>query len=445
MSNLESIVSVTITSNSRGVSRKSFGVPLVIGKHDAWGERYRVYNLATALPDLVTDGIVAGSPIYKAVQSLASNTPKPEKVVVGRLVTSFTHITEMTVQTSVTEGDVYAFNVRAPNGGAVTEISYTAQAGDDATAVGTAVAALINAIAGITSASVAGVITNTADNTDEMWQFEGIDYTQFRFEDSTADSNLSTELAEITALYGDWYGLILADPNSKARVTTLAADIETQERIFGATTYDAENRVASTTTSLMYALNASQYFRTYAIYSNDQNARAAATWMGNRFPIDPGASTWAYKPLSGVIVDDLDATSTTTIETSKGNIYVTIGGLPNTYQGQMASGEWIDVIRGRDWLTARIREAVFGQLANAPKIPYTDDGVSVITSAVQAVLQEGVGNTYLAADPAPFVTAPLVADIADADKTARTLPDVYFEATLAGAIHAVTITGVIKV
>lgn len=442
---LESIVNVTITSNSRGVSRKSFGVPAVVGKHDAWGERFRIYTLGTALVDLVSDGIVAGSPIYKAVQGLASNTPKPKTVVVGRLVSDFTQQVTLTVGATVTVGDIYTFDVRAPNGGTVTAISYTAQTGDTATLVATAIAALVNAITDLSAASVAAVITVDADNTNEMWQFEGIDETQILFEETTADSSLATEVGQIDTLYPDWYELNLADCPSKARITALAAWIETKEKIFGATTYDGINLDPASTTSVMYALNAASYNRTFTMMSGDQNSRAASTWAGNRLPIDPGASTWAYKELSGTIVDSWTTTAQTAMADVAGNYYITVGGLPVTIDGRMASGEWIDAIRGRDWLTARMREAVFGLLANAPKIPYTDKGAEAVATTMNGVLQEGVAQGYLAADPAPFVTVPLVADVSDANKIARILPDVYFEATLAGAIHAVTINGVLKV
>jgi hypothetical protein len=442
---LESIVNVTITSDSRGLVRKSFGEVLVAGKHDAWGERYRVYDAGPALQNIVADGIVAGSPIYKTVQSVVSQNPKVEKVIVGRLVSDFTHISTLTVQASVTVGDVYAFNVRAPNGGAVTAISYTAQSGDTPTLVATAVAALINAITDISSAGVAAVITNTADNVNEMWQFEDLDVEQFAFEDTTVDSSLATELGEINTLYPGWYDMHLADCQSKARILVVAAWVETLEKIFGATSFDTENGVTGTTTSVMYALNAADYFRTYCIYSNDQNSRAAAGWAGKMLPLDPGSATWAYKSISGTTVDTMTASFEAEIKLSKGNTYTVIAGLNNTTEGTMASGEWIDAIWGRDWFVATVRENVFGLLANSLKVPYTNPGVESVKKEVRAAQDAGIAGLFLAAEPAPFVTAPRVADIANADKIARLLPDVYFEQTLAGAIHAINLVGVLKV
>jgi hypothetical protein len=448
MTTLQNIVNVVISSEGRGVTQRSFGIPLVAGKHDAWGERYRVYNMGTAPADLVADGIVADSPVHRAVSALARNTPKPRQVAVGRLVTDFNHTFELTVKDeAVVVGKVVSFNIVAPNGGATTLISYTVQSGDTKEDIAAALAALITAIADITAAAVATeVITCAADNVSEQWYVTDMSLLDLDFEDTTVDSSLVTELGEVTALYPHWYGLTLADPNSKARVTALAASIETQERIFGYTTHDTDVGNGALSTDIFSTLNSAQYFRTYGIYSGDQGKHAAATWMGNRFPFDPGGSTWAYKPLSGVEADELTASFTDAVFAKKGNYYQEIAGLPVTYDGKMAAGEWIDIIRGRDWNSARLRERVFGLFANAPKVPYTDPGVEQVVTQVEAQMEEGVGATYFAADPAPIVTAPLVADVSDANKRNRILPDINFEATLAGAIHVVDpLNGVIKV
>ena len=111
----------------------------------------------------------------------------------------------------------------------------------------------------------------------------------------------------------------------------------------------------------------------------------------------------------------------------------------------MGSGEWIDVIRGRDWLVVRLRERVFGLLINAPKVPFTDPGIAQVTAQFTAQMEEGIGNDYLAAEPAPIVTAPTAAEVSDADKIARTLPEVDVAAPPAGASHKIRATGVLRV
>jgi len=451
MSTLLSIVTVTITSNSRGISRKSFGIPLVIAKHNNFGPRYKVYSLGTAPIDMVADGFNVNDPAYLAVSALARNTPKPEKVVVGKLLTDFDHTFDITVQPIVAlGGELYAFNILGPTG-LLTSISYLAIAADTETVIAAALDTQITAIAGLTSTPTAGVIACAADNANEMFRVNGLDVTIFDFADTTVDSNLVAELSTITQQNSEWYGLILADPNSSARVQVLAANIETQERVFGITTHDTATGDPVSTTDVMFLLNAATYFRTYSIYSGNQGAHAAATWMGHLFPTDPGSSTWAFKPLSGVIVDALETSFGDAIEAKKGNTYTTVAGAAITFEGTMASGEFIDVIRGRDWLTVRLQERIFGLLINSPKVPFTNPGIDQVVAQVDAQMEEGIGAGYLSGDvpegqdAAFIVTSPDVSEVSSANKLGRLLPDINFEATLAGAIHAVQVNGVIKI
>lgn len=452
MSTLDAIVQVTITSNSRGISRRSFGIPLVIAKHNAFAPRFKTYAAGTVGIDMVTDGFSTFSPAYRAATAIARNTPKPQNIAIGKLLTDFDHTFTIEVATIVAlGGELYAFTVTAPDG-TTTVISYTAIAADDEDIIATALSSQLTAITGL-AAPIPGanLITCSADNPNEMFYVTGLEETLLSFVDTTVDSNLVAELSEITAQYSGWYGLTLADPRSTARVQALANNIETQERIFGVTTHETACGDSVSTTDVAYLLNAATLFRTYVLYSGDQTQYGAATWMGNRFPIDPGASTWAYKPLSGVVFDDLEDGFVTALKTKSCNYYVQIAGAAVTREGKMAGGEWIDVIRGRDWLKVRMQERIFGLLINAPKVPFTDAGIDQVVAQVEAQLNEGIGKGYLSPDnldglDVPFtVTAPLASEVSSQDKIDRLLPDVSFEARLAGAIHTVQVNGVIQV
>ncbi len=445
---LSDIVNVVITSNSRGVTRASFGVPMVVAYHTNWYDAYKLYSLGSFKADMVADGFTAYDPAYRAVQALASSSPKVRNAVVGRLTTAFTQQFTMTMTTAATEeGKEIEFAVISPDG-TETDIAYTVLAAATTTTVATAVALLLDAIVDLTSLSAIAVITNDADNAGEMFYVTGYDNTLFDFEDTTADSSLATEIAAIHAGYPGTYGLVLADPESKARVTAIAAGNETDERIFGYTTSETSVGDPASTTDVFYTLKAALYYRTFGMYSEDQGSYAAAAWMGSRFPYAPGSQTWAYKGLSGVTVDVLSAAFTAAIEGKNGNYY-TEQGTAFTTNGKMAAGEWIDAIRGRDWYVARLRERVVGLLVNAPKVPFDQKGAESVGAQVDAQNKEGIAATYIAEDPAPIVTVPDVTDLTQvsaADKIARTLPGVGFEFTLAGAIHIVDpINGVIKV
>jgi hypothetical protein len=414
------------------------------------------YNLGTALADMVADGFTAFDPAYRAVNALGRNTPKPRNVIVGKLLTAFDHTFEIVVKTiTALGGELYEFDVVSPDG-TVTTISYTAIALDDEDVIAAALRAQVTAIADLTAAGATNVVDCSADNSNEMFYVSGLDEKILDFEDTTVDSNLAAELAAITAQNDSWYGLTLADPRSKARITALANAVETQERIFLATTHDTACGDPVSTTDVAYSLNAAQLFRTALLYSGDQVGYGAATWIGNGFPFDPGSQTWAYKPLSGVVFDALESAFAAALVAKKCNHYIEIAGLPVTNGGeseggQMASGEYIDVIRGRDWLVVRLRERVFGLLVNARKVPYTDGGIDQVTNEVRAQMDEGIGANYLSPDPldgqdVPYiVTAPTASEVSDTDKIARLLPNVSFDAGLAGAIHAARINGAIQV
>ena len=134
----------------------------------------------------------------------------------------------------------------------------------------------------------------------------------------------------------------------------------------------------------------------------------------------------------------MTATYQTNLTAKNANFYYTIAGRNITAPGKVAAGEWIDTIRGRDWLQVRIQEAVALVTMNADKIPYTDPGIGRIDSEVRAVLARAVANGFLASYT---VTVPTAASQTLVDKAARILRGYSFVAPIQGAIHLAHITG----
>jgi hypothetical protein len=167
--------------------------------------------------------------------------------------------------------------------------------------------------------------------------------------------------------------------------------------------------------------------------------------MGRWLPFPPGSETLHLKSVNGVDADTYTASQFANLTSKNALFYKPLGGTNVLFWGKAASGEYMDVVRFIDWLYANIQEDVFALLQSNNKIAFTDIGVAQVQGAIQAVLARGVGVGGLAADPAPTVTVPAVADISTVDKAARTLTGVEFTATLAGAIHIVDITGTVSV
>lgn len=241
----------------------------------------------------------------------------------------------------------------------------------------------------------------------------------------------------------DWYGVAIAS-RTKADILLVAAWTESRVKIFGACSAEAGVLVPGTTDDVASTLQDSSYERTFYIWhSQAATCFPEGALMGAQFPKIAGASTYVYKTLAGIPVDNLTTTQENSALAKNASVYVNIGGINMTEGGKVMSGEWIDVITGIDDLVIDQRSRVFGKLVNSEKVDFTNAGITKIVGAVRESLRRSVNNSVLAEDPAFTVTAPLASEVSAQNKGNRTLPDVKWQATLAGAIQKVLIAGTI--
>jgi hypothetical protein len=443
---LDSIVSVTIDAITRTPTRAGFGTALIAAYHTNFAERVRSYDEPA---DMLDDGFTVNDPAYKAATALKAQNPSPPSFKVGRRASAFTQGWTL-VPTNTDEDFVYQFRIITPDGTS-TLITYTNGAAETVATIVTALTALITAITDLTATDNVTDVGVAADNAGELFDLReisgftvpvlgrGLDVA-----DVTADPGIVADVTAIRTEDDDWYALIL-DSNSQAEVESIAVTIETLAKIFVPNTMDTDVKDGSGG-SVADTLNAASYARTGLLFSGNALLNyAGAAWLGGQLPRDPGSSTWAFKTLATIAADPLTPTEITNLEGLEVNHYQRIAGIDITRQGVMAGGEFIDITRGIDFITARMQERVFGLLASNPKVPFTDAGVDLVRGEMLAVLGLAVGQSILAEDPEPTVTAPLVANVSTADKAIRQLPDMNFDGTLAGAIHRVVIRGTLTV
>lgn len=262
----------------------------------------------------------------------------------------------------------------------------------------------------------------------------------------SGDADVAASMVAIQNEDNSWYG-VAVDQAMASDFAAIAAWVESTKRFSVLWTTDPNTYDATKSTDLASTLKALSYDRTAVIW-HAQPADGAdypdAAWMGEGFPYDPGTSTWAYKTLKGVAPDSITGAKESALQGKNCNYYSEVGGVNITQEGKVASGEWIDIIIGTDWIEARLREAVYSALVNNRKIPYDDSGITLIEGLVKGVLNQAAAAGILQADSI-VVTAPRYADIPQADKLARNLPDVKFTALYQGAIHRTTINGTISV
>lgn len=441
---LEDIVSVTITAQTTTPTRLGFGTPLIARVHNVFASVVRAFKNLTEMTDA---GFASGDPAVLIATKIFSQNPKPGTVKVGKRANAFTQTVQFQF-INTTSGFVYEFDIVV--GTTTTTITYTNGGAETPITIGAAIHALVDAVAGITSTdNLDGTIDVATDVAGDLVDWVGVSDQpdDWQFKDITTDPGLAADLTAIETVDPDgWYALVL-DSNSEAEILAAAAFIEARKKIFLTNTSDTEVVDNVVTTDVMSDLQSFAYARTAIIYSQARLLNwSGAAWGGNRLPSDPGSSTWAFKTLAGVQVDaNLTGGQASVIESKGGNHYTVVAGVNITRYGIMASGEFIDITRFIDWLDQRIKERIFGVLINNPKVPFTDTGIDLMRSQVLAQLNQGIAVGGLAADPAPVVTAPKAADVDTADKANRILPDIFFQATLAGAIHKLVISGVLSV
>ena len=172
----------------------------------------------------------------------------------------------------------------------------------------------------------------------------------------------------------------------------------------------------------------------------DNDPIPEAAYFGYMLTKHPGSATWALKSMTAVPTYTLSSAQIARTQEKNVTTYMRTAGVPITSDGRVASGEYIDVIHGIDWLRAVIQNRVFTPMIQVDKIPFTDEGVQIIVSQLRSALDEGVRRELLASFEIEY---PAVADVPANFRGERTLPDVNFTAVLAGAIHRTIINGTV--
>jgi len=435
MGTLNDIVSVQIALNTAAVERADFGTQLIAAPLASFAERVRTY---TSFDSENPDNLPLD--VMKALSAAFSQTPHPNKVKVGRLSIDSVNIAPVDAVANA----VYGLKV------GTTVISVTAASSPTTSTIATQLATAINTAAlGVTATAAAGVV--------ELVFTSGIvpltSFVKVQWGDVTpaaAANSLTTDLGAIRNEDNAWYCLHLTE-RTQARILEAAAWTETQEKIFGTAVQEAGSTNAGSTTDTGYLLKNSQYYRTFWSYQKNANTEyPEIAWASRVLTIAPGGDTWALKRLAAVTPDKLTATERTVIFGKNGNTFEYYQpSIALTNPGKVAAGEWIDIIRFRDYLKDLIQTNMVQLMINRDKIPYTDGGIQLLGNNLKSSLRTGQNVGGIAPDeldaegkPVPGfnVTIPLNSEIDDAIKASRV---VYFKfnARIAGAIHVANISG----
>lgn len=265
--------------------------------------------------------------------------------------------------------------------------------------------------------------------------------------------NIQTTLARASK-EASFYGIHITEFKDSADVQAAVSWTETQEKIFGFEYTDINNCPVK---NFSYYRSFGKFSGLADGYDEDEqpaeNQYAALAIMAKCFGYQPGSETWNLKEEATIVPSKLTSDQKKTLEANNMNVNLRYASCNCNMGGKMLSGEWIDVIRFRDWLKNRMQFLVFGVLKANPKVPFEDSGIGAIQGAMEKALSEGqtyggIAQTSFDADdneiPGYVTTVPLASDLTEDQRKSRKLPNCRWTARLAGAIHLVEIDGTLR-
>lgn len=444
---IEDIVDVQITLGDRPITQAGFETPMILTAHAAYTDRQRSYSDADAL---VADGFASGSNVHTMVQDLFSGNNPPAEVLVGRRA-----LTSFDITPDVENSADYTVNIKASTSSSdyTKTFTITSDANATATEIVDALAAAIEGDTDIGNTPQVVNAVNTGDvlvitldtNGTKLSVGAGTSNLTVR---STASETVDDAILAVVNETDDWY-FLMSDSHSETDVKDLAAYAETNTKMYATSLQDADIYTSSTT-DLLSDLQDLQYDHTIVtVHKEADKEFAEGGVIGAMAGLTPGSSTLHGKTLPGVPLSTWTRTQGNFITSKNGNVYTSIGGVGFYQDGKVVSGRFFDIIRGADYLEARMEEDIFALIKRysdlGRKIPYTGAGITIVETEMYKRMNISIGEGFLAATPPPVVITPKVSDISANDKANRLLPDIPFEATLAGAIHRVKIRGFVSV
>lgn len=428
MTTLNDILEINISRETTAVSRAAFNIPLFLATHTNFSERARTYNSLTA----VGGDFSSSSNVYKAASKLFGQTLKPPSIVVGRrnvanVVGSITTLANSTVYKLILNG--ITLSITSDSTATAIEIVAALKSAFNVAAIpGLSMVDHLDGSFNVSTSGTAWSITSTSNIT---------------LVNDVVTETLADALIAIDQENDVWYALTM-ESHIDADILAIASSIEAMNKIF-ITSSSSSAIKTSATTDVASLLNSHGYQRTALLYSAVADTEfPECAWVGGQLPYTPGSNTWKFKPLAGVARDRLSATESGYIKAKNCNSYESVGGVNMVSEGQMAGGEFIDIMIGVDWTKARMSERIYSRLVNLAKIPFTNPGFTIVENEIRAVLAEGIKNGLFAASPAPTVSMPNAVTMDPNLRILRRLEGITFTARLAGAVHFVSVFGTVS-
>lgn len=458
------VVTVNIAINAVNLTQQGFGTPIFISTHNAFNERVRAYSSL----EEVSDDFEITENAYIAASQFFKNSPAAAVIKIGRRNGEIQAIPSIP---SLTANTTYNITVTSRTTGAS---PYSVSVINDNTAVTGREAvcnAIVAALEGLTGfnlefdavrrnsgdASIVVITSNLADVTMEATTSAtgGEVGTPPTFTNSYVGVESPVATYEAIRDYDDDFYFVTHEMRPTLQnipaLNNFAEAIEASSKLYFISS-DRTEDIDSTNVLDSFFYNAffSAYNHTVTFWHHEASEFVECYYCGYNAPFDAGTVTWSNLLVSGLPPSSQPNNVSKPLTTSQlgrlmdrnANFIQRDAGVNVIRIGKVASGEWIDTIRGVHWLTEDMTVAIKSLLFNqkGTKIPYTNQGIAQVREIISSSLQRAVNRNFLASYT---VTMPLIGQEGASyqDFVDRVLRNVKFTGILAGAIHMVQVNG----
>ena len=451
-------LSINISLATRPLTVEGFSKILILGKRDDPSELIDHYGEYYDADEMLEDGFLVSDAEYKMVSKIFSQSPRPEVVAVFIRDSALASKAAVTGNADLSSGHDWSGEnaetfLITVNDGIEKTITLNAACADLA-AVLTEVNAAFGdqGVDGIVEAVASGnnvkvqTITAGMDKSIEIAEGTGglatLGITAGTY---LGDDGITEALATLSGSHDDWYGLLITERDALSLHT--AGDYAlANEKLFIGCSAD------------MAAFSGRNNIReAYLIHDDAANFHEAA-WSGEGFAADIGSITWKWLTPSGVAAANYSLPQLQAIRAGNCQTFAERSGVIYSDEGITTGGEFLDVIMSRDYIKARLGEAIFGLLIRSKKVPFDDTGGMMIESVMRDVFRQAGKDGIIAkavseedkekSDEGDYmytVTVPQRSDVPDNDRAARKWSGITFSFTIAGAVHRVDIEGTITI
>lgn len=262
----------------------------------------------------------------------------------------------------------------------------------------------------------------------------------------TSFANIATDLALLRETKDNWYWLLITD-KSKSVIQQVATYINSLEKV---------GLFATSDISTLAGMNEE---RAAILISDFANEHPEAAWFGRCGSVPIGSISWDCKQLSGQQNSNLTQSEQSSILAANGNVIRELGGVDVTFEGKTMSGQYIDIINGRDYLKARLIEAFQSLKINNDKVPMTQSGLGMLEASLREVFRDcgrrGVIATVSDPEERKFsdmgdyqyiLKMPATKkEIPTNDRANRIVSGISFKAIVGGGINKIEINGTMGV